>query len=393
MQQGGGSPSPSPIALNSSQLLRDPSELDLDRVPNRLVHRHEQRALLWQTLQPLLEGSLPCNALLMGRPGTGKTVLARALASDFASEASSRNLKVDTAYVNCLINKGVFDVTYAIARQIFPGSLKRGESRASYVDAVRGVAERADGLILVMDEIDQLALHKTREFNDLLYLVSREFPRTAVLMLTNNRRVELVLHRELDQKTFDTFTWRTIHFPPYNPTQLWDILKPRSALAFLFGVLDERVGRYICSCCAANGLGARGVLTVAKEAGRSAEENGGLTISYTDVDKAVLYQLGDSLASPLRDCDGKCIIILQHLIDKGARSGRELESWWPESREGLYHHLGHLRDNGLIPPRALRTARASGGKGSEGRFEVEHLLFEPIRQGLAEYWEAQGTES
>ena len=72
-----------------AKVLKDPSKLSFDYVPERLVHREKQMDRLWMLFRPVLEGASQ-TAFLIGNVGTGKTATSKRFCLDLVKEAQDR---------------------------------------------------------------------------------------------------------------------------------------------------------------------------------------------------------------------------------------------------------------------------------------------------------------
>ena len=67
-------------AEQGNSIIKNPNVLRHDYIPERILHRDKQQELVTQSLIPLYKKSIPPNLLVYGKPGTGKTLLAKAVA-------------------------------------------------------------------------------------------------------------------------------------------------------------------------------------------------------------------------------------------------------------------------------------------------------------------------
>jgi cell division control protein 6 len=75
--------------LMSSSVIKNPSTLDFDYVPEQLIHRDEQLRFLAQMFKPLLTG-VSQNVIIKGPVGTGKTVIAKKFCNSIVNLARTR---------------------------------------------------------------------------------------------------------------------------------------------------------------------------------------------------------------------------------------------------------------------------------------------------------------
>jgi len=377
------------MGVSSSKIFRDRRVLDLDYMPDPLVHRDIQIAEMTRALKPLLNGARPRSLLGLGLMGTGKTVVAKYVVKKLQDEAEGKGLKILSAYVSCIQYSNMYDVLVKAAQDVLGRDVGRGHSTGHYVDILTEKVEKSNGFILLLDEVDRLALRRTGDFSDLLYILSRSFQRTCAIMLTSKRKVADVLQREINGRSRDTFWWDPLDFRSYDALQLQDILRPRMEMAYRPGVYDQALINRICAICCDQGLGARGVIEIAARIGEMAESRAELVLSADDVGLAAGEIIRRLVHGPVVSLDSQCKAILTVLLRKEAMSNQEMENYYAnhiapnlkagQSRQALYYHLGHLREADLL---ASYRGKRPRGRGSEGRLEVDPLQREIVKDAL-----------
>ena len=85
-----------------SSVFKDESKLDINYVPQYLLHRRFQLNLLNQFFRFAVEspGKMTQRALIMGKIGTGKTVLSQHFGLNIVKEAKQRNINLNYVHVN-----------------------------------------------------------------------------------------------------------------------------------------------------------------------------------------------------------------------------------------------------------------------------------------------------
>jgi Cdc6-like AAA superfamily ATPase len=91
-----------------SSVFKDESKLDINYVPQHLLHRKLQLNLLNQFFRFAVEspGKMTQRALIIGRIGAGKTVLAQHFGLNITKEAKHRNINLNYIHINCRECKG-----------------------------------------------------------------------------------------------------------------------------------------------------------------------------------------------------------------------------------------------------------------------------------------------
>ena len=94
--------------LQYFSVFKDESKLDINYVPSRLPHRVSQLNLLNQFFRFAIEspGKMTQRVLLLGKVGTGKTVLSQHFGLNIMKEAEKRNINLNYVHVNCRECKG-----------------------------------------------------------------------------------------------------------------------------------------------------------------------------------------------------------------------------------------------------------------------------------------------
>ncbi len=375
---------------SDSRIFRDKSVLDVNRPWDRLVHRDDQITQMTRALTSFWDGARARSILGIGPLGTGKTAVARYMAKNFQEDSEPKGFKILTAYVSCIQSSNMYDVLVESVRQVRGISVSRGLGRGDYVGALAREAENAQGFILVLDEVDRLALRKTQDFSDLLYILSRSIPHASGIMLTSKRKVADVLQREINGRSRDTFMWDPLAFPAYDAPELWDILAPRMELAYEVGAYDDGIINQICAVCVDQGLGARGAIEISRRIGEIAESRGERFLRPDDVGTSVAEIIRRLVREPIHSLDRQCKAILRALLTKRSPSNQQMELHYAahiapqlkagESRQAFYYHLGHLRELGLVES---YRSRRSHGRGSEGHLEVDPLQRQIIEEALS----------
>jgi cell division control protein 6 len=262
----------------------DKNVLSHNYIPEATFHREQQVRSLADIISPAMKGLEVSNCFLYGKTGTGKTVVARNVTSEL--EKTGKNVKV--LYVNCKM-KRVSDTEYRLlaelcrmlGREVPPTGLPTDAVYSMFYDAVEGIG---GNVILILDEIDALV---NKIGDEILYNLTRmnqRLSRTKVSMIGISNSISFV--ESLDPRVRSTLSEEELIFPPYNSTQLKDILKQRADMAFAAGALKPGVIEK-CSALAAQEHGdARKALDLLRIAGEIAERGGSKTVGIEHVDTA-----------------------------------------------------------------------------------------------------------
>jgi cell division control protein 6 len=207
--------------LFGTSLAQNYDALEHTYVPKRLLHRTRFINELLRILGRALRGSTPPHLLLVGPPGSGKTI-----SMLYVVEQLKRKIEGEGCRIAYTVASGSsYRVLVGLAESCGIRLPRRGisfeESRARFFSGLKeGVA------IAVLDELD-----KTLKIDgeELIYHLSRR-PRTCIVGISN---LSTVLDLIRDKRVLSSFLPRRIVFPPYDAGQLEDILLDRIKVAGL----------------------------------------------------------------------------------------------------------------------------------------------------------------
>jgi len=284
-----------------------------DYVPEYLPHRDREIVRLARVLAPALRGERPNNVFIFGLTGTGKTAVTKYVLRRLEAKAAEVGARVRSIYVNVRHRETPYRVLADIAESVglrvpFTG-LSTGEvygRLASWLRKSRGV------YIVVLDEIDFLV---KKHGDDLLYKLTRinellTSAKVSIVGITNS--VKFV--DSLDPRVRSSLGEEEIVFPPYNASQLQDILSERAAEAFNPGVLDPDVIP-LCAALAARDHGdARRALDLLRVAGEIAEREGSARVAASHVRKARMEIERDRVAEVVRSLPLHAKLVLASVL-------------------------------------------------------------------------------
>lgn len=238
-------------------VFKDESKLDINFVPFRLPHRGPQLDLLNKFFRFVIEspGKMTQRVLIVGRIGTGKTVLSQRFGLSMVREAQERGTNLHYVHVNCRECKGsLFMILHRTITKFYPNFPRRGYSEAELLQMLMQVLdERNAYLILVMDELESLIRSGG---SDPIYSLTR----IQEDRLKTPQRLSLIcILREpgyldrLDASTRSTLQRNIIHLEEYSASQLQDILNDRVALAFRYGAVSTQTVGLISELAAEEG--------------------------------------------------------------------------------------------------------------------------------------------
>lgn len=267
-----------------NDFFKDRDILSSDYIPEDTPHRDSQIKHLGSILAPTLRGARASNVFIYGKTGTGKTVITKYV----TNELCKVNDKVRAIYINCKM-KRVSDTEYRLLAELsremgcdVPATgLPTVQVYKMFFDALDNIG---GNIILVLDEIDALV---SKIGDGILYNLTRinqnlKNSKVSIVGISN----DISFTDNLDARVRSTLSEEEIIFPPYNATQLQDILKQRTLLAFKNNSIESGVIQK-CSALAAQEHGdARRALDLLRVSAEIAERMGKLRVSLECVDKA-----------------------------------------------------------------------------------------------------------
>jgi len=261
--------------LSYSSVFKDESKLDINYVPPRLPHRKAQLELLSQFFRFAIEnpGRMTQRVLIVGKIGTGKTVLSQHFGSRMTKEARQRKVNLHYVHVNCRECKGSsFMILQRAILRFYPNFPKRGYSAEELLQALMQILDEKNVyVILVLDELEALI---RSEGSDPIYSLTRiqeERSKTAqrLSLIGILRRIQDL--NMLDPSTRSTLQRNIIHLKEYSKPQLHDILDDRLTWAFKENAVPSRTLDLISEAAALEGGDARYAIELLWRAGKYAD--------------------------------------------------------------------------------------------------------------------------
>jgi len=274
-----------------SSVFKDESKLDINYVPTRLPHRENQLKLLNQFFRFTVEspGKMTQRVLVVGKVGTGKTVLTQLFGQNIVKEAQNRGINLHYVHVNCRESKGsLFMVIQRVVLKFHPNYPRRGYSAEELLQTLMQVLnEQKAFLILTLDELDALIQN---EGSDALYSLTRvqeDRQITAQRFSIIGIARDMTLLSTLDASTRSTLQRNIIQLEEYSQPQLRDILDDRIATAFRENTVPSQSVDLISELAASEGGDARYAIELLWRAGKYADTEGAREVLPEHVRKAV----------------------------------------------------------------------------------------------------------
>lgn len=281
------------VLVKNNDVLRD------DWQPEELVEREEKLDEYTSALTPVIKGWQPNNIFLYGVTGCGKTVATRQLVGELFDEARKHDdLDLNVIELNCKSLNSSYQVAINLVNEIRNPSYRlttvelekqklaqTGYPQQRVFDELYADIEEIGGTVLfILDEIDNIGTS-----DDILYELPRARTtydldaKVGVVGISNDFK----FRDNLSPKVKDTLCEEEILFPPYNASELNEILRRRVEKAFVDEdyLKDDVIP--LCSAFAAQDSGsARQALRLLRKSADIAEQK----ITTQDRDELIVNE-------------------------------------------------------------------------------------------------------
>ena len=282
--------------LANNKIFRDREVLRHSYRPQILPHRKPQIDNVASILAPSLRNETPSNILIYGKTGTGKTACVRYVGSELEKASSNMGTICRFVHLNCEVIDTQYRVLAQIAKNLDGMNEVSSDKIRTHIPMtgwptdqvyaeLKNQLEAGGGvLVIVLDEIDKLV---KKSGDDTLYNLTRinsdlKNSKVSIIGISN----DLSFKDFLDPRVLSSLSEEEIVFPPYNATQLIDILAQRSDAAFVEGAIAEDVIP-LCSALAAQEHGdARRALDLLRISGELADRDDSNQVNAEHVKQA-----------------------------------------------------------------------------------------------------------
>lgn len=267
-------------AASGRSLVKNRQALTIDYVPEKLPFRNEEAKTLAQVLSTVFKGARPSNLLLFGKPGTGKTAVARNVVERLQKKSNQLKIDVTVIFINAKAAGSAYKILFEIAeelginkeqgKQVHFTGLSMGEATDRILQYIQ---KKKLHFILIIDEIDSLV---DKSGDDVLYNFTRANQRmgkggfVTLIGISNS----LTFKDKLDPRVRSSLSEEEAVFNPYTVDQLRQILHERSRLAFGDGAITDAAIN-LCAAMAGREHGdARKAINLLRVAAELAEREG-----------------------------------------------------------------------------------------------------------------------
>ena len=254
--------------------------------PTKFLHRVDERNELVVELMPILLNNSFSYIFVYGTPGTGKTGLIRDIMDELQGVSKKEGVNLGVVYINCSENRTETTILLDILKNINPDKSYPdvGWNKAAATKEFLAVVKEMDEhLIIVLDEIDY-ALKESGD--DILMKLSRINERAGKSISTVLISNDVKVADYIKPRTLSRFGRVKVIFPPYNGTELFDIMKDRASLAFNKNVVSDAVLKKISEMEGNRGGDARKAMELLDACAKVAISQGSSKMSLDDVAKA-----------------------------------------------------------------------------------------------------------
>ena len=317
-------------------VIDDARVLTADYLPNRMVHRDNEREVIASNLRPILDDQPPIDMLIYGPPGTGKT----AMAEYVVDELEKHSPEVLSGFVDGFGQPSRFEVYYKLLRDMNEFVTRGGTSTEELVDKFEEKAYKSP-MVIVIDEVDQIKDEKV------LYDLSR-FQNAAIILIANRDDI----FADMDDRIRSSFSSiNEIRFKAYNDDEILDILKDRVKYGLRDGAIDDSTLKLIASKA---GGDARVAISTLRKAAQQWEREGLDKIDREIVKESFSDAVKDNRSvslQKLNEDQRKLYDILKE--EKELKSGNLFEAYRDQVEDGptdrtLRRYMKKMEAYGLV---------------------------------------------
>lgn len=329
--------------LDSSQtVFRNEAAFSPDFMPADILHREREIREIALNLAPLMGGRRAASIVLHGKPGTGKTTVAKHVVGQL-KEATGRAQPV---YINCAEQGYRYSILGAILSSVGYAVSRRGRSADELLGyAVEMLKKENRVPVVVLDDIDMLASEeKDCILYDLLRMRENFNVDCAVIAITN--REDFMM--KLEPRIRSSLLQAALRFEPYSPAQLRDILKERAKLGFAPGACDEDAIGLCAGFAARNGGDARLGINALWLSGKEADKEGAEKVAVAHVEKVKSAAQALLKSVQEQNLSKEERMVLAEIRKAGRIQSGDLYSRLKLNERSIRNYLAKLEDLGFV---------------------------------------------
>ncbi len=307
-------------------IFKDKDTLSIRFTPENIPHRDEQINQLAHILGPVLRNEKPSNIFIYGKPGTGKTLVAKKVTANLEIAAESKNLKI--IYLNCKMRK-ITDTEYRLLAQLIEFFGEKVPytglpTSELYSRFYRLLDSSEQNVILILDEIDSLVDKIGSLFLYNITRINQEMEKTKITLVGISNNISFL--ENLDSRVKSSLSEEELIFPPYNATEIKDILTERSRMAFhQETITDAAIAK--CAALAAQEHGdARKAIDLLRVAGETAERIGSSQVKEEHVDIAQNKVDTDRYIETVRTQPKQSKIVLKAILEIYKKNAKSVQT-------------------------------------------------------------------
>ncbi|GGM52928.1 orc1/cdc6 family replication initiation protein [Haloarcula argentinensis] len=366
-------------------IFRNKDALGESYQPERIEERDEEIEDYMNALQPVIDGWEPNNIFLYGNTGVGKTAVTEYLLDRLQDDvAAYDDIDLSILSLNCKTLNSSYQVAVELVNELRPsgGEISTtGYPQQTVFKKLYQELEAIGGTILiVLDEVDSIG-----DRDELLYELPRarangnlDSAKVGVIGISNDFK----FRDQLDPRVQDTLCERELQFPPYDATELKNILESRVEVAVADGSIDTGVLQ-LCAALAARDSGsARQALDLLRLGGEIAENREAEMIKEDHIEDARSQLEQERVEEGMRELTTHGRLALLAVISKAAKEEtpcrtrdlyEEYRSLCDSSetdalgQRSLHNHLSDLRMLGILSAHENR----SGSRGNYYNYELD----------------------
>lgn len=353
--------------------------------PEEIEERDEEIAEYTDALQPIVDGWKPNNIFLYGNTGVGKTAVTEYLLEELQNDIEQySDVDLSVISVNCKTSNSSYQAAVRLVNELRPRGSEISSTGYPQQTVFSKLYDELDAIggtiLIVLDEIDAIG-----DRDELLYELPRarsngylESTRVGVIGISNDFK----FREQLDPRVQDTLCERELQFPPYDASELGNILASRAEIALADDAYENGVLK-LCAALAARDSGsARQALDLLRLAGEIAENSNADVVREAHVEDARSKLEQERVEEGMRELTTHGRLTLLAVISKAAKNEtpcrtREIyqeyldlcESSETDSlaQRSVHNHLSDLRMLGILSAKENR----SGSRGNYYSYSLD----------------------